>query len=132
MIDIAELNIKLSRGTSLAERRAMFVYEAARVENHFAWRPINPESWSRRDKMFRKNMIRAVALQCGPERITSPKKLHDEWVRAYKRMGWSYGPTRSTKLKTHPDMVPFDKLGTKEREKDWVFFMLCEIARRMR
>ena len=37
-----------------------------------------------------------------------------------------------TKLKTHPDMVAFQKLGKKEQEKDWVFFMLCKIAKRIR
>ncbi len=47
-------------------------------------------------------------------------------------MGWRYGPTQDPEAKTHPDMVPFAKLGKKEQEKDWVFFMLCEIARRMR
>lgn len=115
----------------LSERRAVFVYEAARIENSAAKRPINPETWNERDFRFRENMIKAVARQCGPRRLTSPKKLHDEWVKAYERMGWRYGKTRDTEKKTHPDMVPFHKLGRKEQEKDWVFFMLCEIARRI-
>lgn len=115
----------------LAERRAYFVYEAARVENIAANRPINPEEWAVRDRAFRLNMIKAVARQCGPYRIKSPKRLHDEWVKAYEKMGWKYGKVRDTVKKTHPDMVPFQKLGRKEQEKDWVFFMLCEIARRM-
>jgi len=116
----------------LLERRAWFVYEAARVENTAALRPINPEPWEQRDLAFRRNMIRAVSKQCGKKRLTSPRALHDAWVRAYRRMGWKYGPERSVSLKTHPDMVPFHKLGRKEQEKDWVFFMLCEIARRIR
>jgi hypothetical protein len=116
---------------TLAERRAKFVYEGARVENAQAKRPINPEPWEERDIKFRKNMIQAVAKQCSKERLTSPKKLHDAWVVAYEKMGWQYGEIRDTKLKLHPDMVPFNKLGRKEQEKDWVFFMLCEIARRM-
>lgn len=117
---------------NLAERRAVFVYEAARIENVAANRPINPEPWGNRDEAFRKNMIRAVARQCGPRRLTSPKALHDAWVQAYRRMGWKYGPQRDPEAKTHPDMVSFRKLGRLEREKDWVFFMLCEIARRIR
>lgn len=117
---------------SLAERRAEFVYEAARLENLAADRPINPEFWFERDESFRKNMIRAVAKQCSKRRLTSPEKLHEAWVVAYKKMGWKYGPVRDTVEKTHPDMVPFKKLGRKEREKDWVFFMLCEIARRIK
>ena len=116
---------------TLAERRAKFAYEAARVENAMAKRPINPEPWEERDIKFRKNMIEAVAKQCGKNRLTSPKKLHDAWVVAYEKMGWKYGKKRDVKAKTHPDMVPFNKLGRKEQEKDWVFFMFCEIARRM-
>lgn len=117
---------------NIKERRAWFVYEAARIENKSAKRPINPESWKKRDLKFRKNMIMAVNKQCGKGRLTSPKELHDEWVKAYEKMGWRYGRKRNVKSKTHPDMVPFYKLGRKEQEKDWVFFMLCEIARRIK
>ena len=116
---------------TLAERRAKFAYEAARVENAMAKRPINPEPWEERDEKFRKNMIMAVSRQCGKGRMASSKKLHDDWVRAYKEMGWVYGKKRDAEKKTHPDMVPFNKLGRKEQEKDWVFFMLAEITRRM-
>jgi len=64
--------------------------------------------------------------------MTSPAALHDAWVAAYRRMGWKYGKVRDVKAKTHPDMVPFRALGRKEQEKDWVFYMLCCIARRIR
>lgn len=114
------------------ERLAWFVYEAARLENVAAKRPINPEPWEQRDAKFRRNMIRAVVRQCGSGRLTSPRALHDAWVVAYEKMGWKYGPKRDVKLKTHPDMVPFKKLGRLEQEKDWVFFMFCEIARKIR
>ena len=116
---------------TLAERRAKFAYEAARIENAMAKRPINPEPWEQRDKKFRENMIMAVSRQCGKNRMTSPKKLHNDWMRAYKEMGWKYGKKRDVVKKTHPDMVPFNKLGRKEQEKDWVFFMLAEITRRI-
>jgi hypothetical protein len=117
---------------NLAERRAKFVYEAARLENEAAGRPINPEPWEKRDEKFRENMTMAVNRQCGPMRLTSPEVLHEEWVRAYEKMGWRYGEVRDTEKKTHPDMVPFNELGRLEQEKDWVFFMLCEIAGRIR
>jgi len=35
----------------LPERRAWFVYEAARIENEAAKRPINPEPWGERDSL---------------------------------------------------------------------------------
>jgi len=116
----------------LDERRARFVYEAARLENVAASRPINPEPWEDRDSPFRASMIRAVARQCGHKRVVSLEALHDAWVAAYKEMGWRYGPKRDVKAKTHPDMVAFSKLGRLEQEKNWVFFMLCVIARSIR
>lgn len=115
----------------LPERRGWFVYEAARIENEAADRPINPEVWEKRDKAFRQNMIKAVNKQCGENACNSVVKLHDRWVDAYIEMGWKYGEVRDTKLKTHPDMVSYHKLGKKEQEKDWVFFMLCKIAKRI-
>jgi len=126
-----QFNISPFFRMKLPERRARFVYEAARIENESANRPINPEAWEKRDLKFRENMIRAVGRQCGKGRLTSPKKLHDAWVVAYEKMGWKFGRKRDTVKKTHPDMIPFSKLGRKEQEKDWVFFMLCEISRRI-
>jgi hypothetical protein len=120
------------KGKSLAERRAWFVYEAARLENIAAGRPINPEPWEQRDEAFRRNMIRAVTRQCGPKALRSPRALHDAWVKAYRRMGWQYGPVRDPSRKWHPDMVPFNKLHKKEQEKDRVYFLLCKIAALMR
>ena len=116
---------------SIEERRAKFVYEGARIENAMANRPINPEPWEERDDAFKKNMIMAVSRQCGDGKMTSPEELHEDWVRAYREMGWTYGEKRDAIKKTHPDMVSFDELGKKEQEKDLVFFMLCEIAERM-
>jgi len=116
----------------LQERRAKFVYEAARIENEMANRPINPEPWEIRDKAFRKNMIKAVDKQCSYLASDTVEELHYEWVEAYAKMGWKYGKVRDTKLKTHPDMVPYHKLGKKEQEKDWVFYMLCKIAKRIK
>jgi len=127
-----DLEEAMSGKLDRAERRAIFVYEAARLENVAANRPINPEPWSCRDEHFKKNMVQAVARQCGRTRLTSPRKLHDAWVIAYEKMGWKYGPERSVEKKTHPDMVPFNRLGQLEQEKDWVYFMLCEISRRIR
>ena len=68
----------------IRERRARFVYEAARIENAAAKRPINPEPWEKRDITFRRNMIRAVARQCGHGRLTSPKELHDAYGLAVR------------------------------------------------
>lgn len=117
------------RATTLNERRAIFVYETARMQAEAVGAPIIPERWSRRDDAFRTQFLDVIERQCGPDRKADPEELHNDWWRKYEEMGWRYGPTRDPVAKTHPDMVPFDELGWEERNKDAVFVALCEIAR---
>lgn len=113
----------------LDERRTVFVYEVARLQAAAVDAPIVPEPWSDREQAFRTQMIDVVKMMSGPNRKSSPKELHDDWVRAYEEMGWKYGPVRDRELKTHPDMVEYEELGREEQDKDAVFVALCEIAR---
>lgn len=115
--------------SDLTERRAEFVYEGARIAAIAAKAPIIPEPWAEREQPFKDQFLEVIERQCGPYRLGSPKNLHDDWVKAYRDMGWRYGPVRDPVAKTHPDMVPYDQLGRLERDKDDVFVALCEIAR---
>jgi len=114
---------------NLNERRAVFVYEAARLAAIAAKAPIIPEVWNDREEPFRKQFIDVIERQCGPQRSRSPEELHGSWMQAYLDMGWVYGPKRDTEKKTHPDLVPYADLNPIERDIDAVFVALCEIAR---
>ena len=111
------------------ERRAIFIYEAARLQAIAVDAPVVPEPWHEREQSFRSQFLDVVSMMTGPDRKNSPEELHDDWVRAYEAMGWIYGPKRDLNTKTHPDMVPFDQLEKREQDKDAVFIALCEIAR---
>jgi len=115
--------------TNLSERRAAFVYEAARLAAIAAQAPIIPEPWMEREQPFRDQFVKVIERQCGPQRSHSPEELHGSWMQAYFEMGWVYGEQRDPVKKTHPDLAPYAKLGTLERDKDAVFVALCEIAR---
>jgi RyR domain len=115
---------------NLTERRALFVYEAARLAAIAAGAPIIPIAWSLREDAFRAQFLRVIERQCGPARSTSPEELHGSWVQAYLDMGWTYGESYDQEAKVHPDLVPYAQLGQLERDKDEVFVALCEIARR--
>jgi hypothetical protein len=117
------------RERGLSERRAWFVYEAARLAAAAAMAPIVPEPWDQRDEAFRDQFVAVIDRQTSDQRKTSPEELHADWVRAYEAMGWVYGPVRDPDRRTHPDMVPYAELGQLERDKDAVFVALCEIAR---
>ena len=115
--------------TEQTERRAEFVYEAARLQAIAVNAPVIPEPWAQRDEKFRTQFLEVIERQMGPMRSGSPAELHGGWVQAYTDMGWRYGPERSVENKTHPEMFPFDQLEQREQDKDAVFIALCEIAR---
>jgi len=116
--------------STINQRRARFVYEAARLAAEAAAAPIVPEPYDIRELPFRVQFEAVIAKQCGPERSSDPEALHQDWVCAYGAMGWAYGPVRDVAKKLHPDMVPYHALECRERDKDAVFVALCEIARK--
>ena len=116
-------------GGDLTERRAVFVYETARLQAAAVDAPVIPEPWDAREEPFKAQMRNVIDMMCGPDRKVSPEEIHDDWVKAYEILGWQYGPVRDRENKIHPDMVPFVDLEQREQDKDAVFIALCEVAR---
>ena len=113
----------------LTERRAEFVYNAARLAARAAVAPIIPVLWDEREEPFKEQFRRVIDRQCNEQRSRSPEELHGSWMQAYFTMGWIYGPEYDREKKIHPDLVPYADLNQLERDKDAVFVALCEIAR---
>ena len=129
MGDPQSVNFLEAEMSDLTERRAEFVYEAARLAAIAAKAPIVPASWSEREVPFRNQFLEVIERQCGEQRSKSPEELHGSWMQAYFAMGWEYGEAYDRENKKHPDLVPYAQLGQLERDKDAVFVALCEIAR---
>jgi hypothetical protein len=119
----------MKKMVSLVERRAEFVYNAARLAAHAANAPIIPVAWEQREEPFKEQFRRVIERQCGEKRSHSPEELHGSWMQSYLAMGWVYGPKYDREKKIHPDLVPYADLGQLEGDKDAVFVALCEIAR---
>ena len=113
----------------ITSRRAIFVYEGARLAARAADAPIIPAPWEDREGDFRKQFLNVIDRQMGPSRSASPEELHGSWMQAYLDRGWVYGEKYDAEGRTHPDLVPYQDLGQLERDKDAVFIALCEIAR---
>ena len=114
----------------LNERRAEFVYEAARLAAIAARAPVIPAPWREREAAFQAQFLNVIERQCGDERSESPEELHGSWVQSYLSMGWTYASIYDPIAKTHPDLVPYENLGQLEKDKDSVFIALCDIARK--
>lgn len=110
------------------ERRAIFVYNAARLAAIAAKAPIVPDLWDEREWEFQEQFLKVIERQCGPQRSRSPEELHGSWMQAYFAMEWVYGKEYDRPGKIHPDLVPYSDLGQLERDKDSVFVALCDIA----
>jgi len=113
----------------LTERRAEFLYNAARSAAIASKAPIVPAIWDEREQPFKEQFLKVIERQCGDKRSKSPEELHGSWMQSYYTMGWVYGDKYDREKKTHPDLVPYAELGQLERDKDAVFVALCEIAR---
>lgn len=119
----------MTKQEEIKERRAEFVYNAARLAAVAAQAPVIPIQWSEREEDFRAQFLSVIERQCGEQRSKSPEELHGSWMQAYLAMGWVYGEEYDREKRTHPDLVPYAELGQLERDKDAVFVALCEIAR---
>ena len=115
--------------SNLNERRAEFVYNGARIAAIASQAPIVPTWWAEREEPFKKQFLAVIERQCGEQRSQSPEELHGSWMQSYLTMGWVYGEIYDREKRIHPDLVPYNKLGQLERDKDAVFVALCEIAR---
>lgn len=114
---------------NLNEKRAKFVYDAARLAAEASGAPIIPVPWDEREQDFKDQFIKVIERQCGDNRSSSPEELHGSWMQAYLLMGWVYGEKYDREKRIHPDLVSYAQLGQLERDKDAVFVALCEIAR---
>lgn len=79
--------------------------------------------------MHQSQFIDIIRKYLVAEKLPTPKEAHDSWMDAYIRMGWTYGPERDPKKKTHPDLVPFEQLPKDERDKDGIFLAFVFLAR---
>ena len=57
----------------------------------------------------------------------TPADSHENWLADKRADGWKYGPTKNVSLKTHPCMLPYDRLPIEQRVKDALFKSICGV-----
>jgi hypothetical protein len=58
----------------------------------------------------------STELQALVEKIAC--NVHDVWARTRLEEGWTWGPGRNDKQKTHPCLIPYSDLPESEKEVD--------------
>lgn len=129
IMKVSAFGEKIMKVSQLTDRRAEFIYNAARLAAIAANAPVTPVEWSQREESFRLQFYEVVERQMGEGKSKSPEELHGSWMQSYINMGWKYGEEYNREKKIHPDLVPYAQLDDLERDKDAVFVALCEIAR---
>lgn len=64
--------------------------------------------------------------------LASSEDNHAAWMSEKENEGWTYGPTKDPEKKTHPDMVPYDKLGYNHKMKDRLVRAICQTMMNVR
>jgi hypothetical protein len=54
----------------------------------------------------------------------TPEKSHQNWMAGKIADGWVYGEVKDPAAKTHPCMVPYDRLPEFQRKKDALFLAI--------
>ena len=102
------------------------VYSIARVchEANKAWceadGDMSQKSWLEAEEWQRDSAIKGVKFKFkNPD--AGNDEQHNSWMKEKLDNGWKYGKVKDSKKKTHPSLVPYDKLPEFEKRKDALF-----------
>ena len=74
-------------------------------------------SWTEAPEYNHTSAMIGVRALCENPNLT-PEDSHDVWMESKKADGWVYGKVKDRDAKTHPSLVPYDKLSHAEKYKD--------------
>jgi hypothetical protein len=79
---------------------------------------LSQEPWRDAEQWQRDSALEGVQVAFGG---ATPEEQHEAWCVAKERDGWRYGPVKDGDAKTHPCLVPYDRLPGMQRAKDALF-----------
>lgn len=79
--------------------------------------------WEESPEWQRKSSINGVEFRLANPG-TSPEDIHRNWLVEKTEAGWVYGETKDAEKKTHPCILPYDKLPQEQKVKDILFISI--------
>lgn len=81
--------------------------------------PVQPAWFAAPEEMRRSSCLGVAWRLAHPYAPASAQ--HEEWMRSKIADGWTLGPFKDADLKTHPALVPYDRLPEGVQLKDKLF-----------
>lgn len=113
---------------TMSDTEIHFIAKACHEANR-AWcqanRDFSQEHWEDAEQWQRDSAIKGVEF-----RIKNPDAGHDaqhnSWMKEKVDNGWVYGEVKDAEKKTHPCIVPFEKLPAFQQKKDALFCAIVD------
>lgn len=105
------------------EQVARVCHEANKALQYIHDDPAPSQPWDCELPEVRQSVIEGVRLArdgCTPERH------HQAWMDYRLARGWTYGPEKDPAARTHPCLVPWERLPLAERDKNRVFLAIVQ------
>jgi hypothetical protein len=105
-----------------SEDIARVCHEALRVLQSIQNDPVPARPWEEAPDYQRETaQLAVIRLQ---EEKSTPAEHHEQWRVHMIQMGWKYGREKNLEAKTHPCLVPYDRLPDEQKAKDVLFLAI--------
>ena len=101
---------------AMHEQAARMVHELSRAYCLTIGDDVAPP-WDETSKIRRTIVMMGIQFSLeNPQ--ASQERMHQNWMEAYRKIGWTVGESRDEVKKTHPHLVPYDQLPEEQKPKD--------------
>ncbi len=81
---------------------------------------LSQPAWADAPKAHRDSILAGVKMHLANPQAT-PEDAHNAWATQKLAEGWTHGEVKDVDAKTHPALLPYDKLPPEQRAKDYIF-----------
>lgn len=85
------------------------------------------KSWKDAPEWQKESAIKGVEVAL---KGSTPKEMHESWMKVKEEEGWVYGEVKDEVKKTHHCMVPYEEIPEEQRRKDDIFLGIVSLFKK--